>query len=317
MWRRFSDARMRRKSERDRPPQIPSKCRRVGPRPRQFYVLLTLTVGILFTLSRSFHKIPSLPSVHQKKNSSRNKRVLSFVHIPKTAGSSIEGLGFEGRLTDEQMQHWGLFTFCNPLRLRKSVARWWMNCNRETENTCVPWHNPEKLHSLYDNNDEVTTFCVIRNPLDRLLSIFKYNNGQGRKICTVTAFNRWTENIIHRLKNDEAPPMMCHLLQQTSYPCERKLLFENLATEFDALMAEFGMNITLSDSNAIHERSSKTCGNLKASDLFPKVHTLVSKHYASDLSLHTKLLEEKSMGRSVENSFKPKNNSVASAKNTS
>jgi len=191
-----------------------------------------------------------------------------------------------------------------------------MNCNRETENTCVPWHNPEKLHSLYDNNDEVTTFCVIRSPLERLLSIFKYNNGGGQSNCTVEFFNGWTENMIHRLKNDETPPMMCHLLQQTSYPCERKLLFENLATEFDALMAEFGMNITLSDSNAIHERSSKTCGNLKASDLFPKVHTLVSKHYASDLSLHTKLLEERSMGRSVENSVKPKNNSVASATNT-
>jgi len=224
-----------------------------------------------------------------KKNESQNKKRLEFVHIPKTAGSSIETVANRNGL------EWGLYSkaFCGPLHDNAKERHWWGKCRKRIQNKtcpCPPWHYPEKLSSLYDDNDKITTFCVIRNPFERFLSIFKYNNDRRRKQsdCSANVFNRWARQIMRQRENKKYA-MHCHLLQQTSFPCDRKLLFENLGTEFDNLMKEFGLNLTFN----VHERSSNSCGNLTASDLTPEVHDLISTYYGEDLSLHGKLVRER------------------------
>lgn len=227
-----------------------------------------------------------------KNNESQNKSRLAFVHIPKNAGSSIE------KIANRDGIEWGLYSnaFCGPLHDNAKAGQWWGKCVKRIQNeTCPPWHYPEKLSSLYDDNDKITTFCVIRNPFERFLSIFKYNNGRGRSDCSADAFNKWAHRIMLQ-RETKKYSMHCHLLQQTSFPCDRILLFENLGAEFDNLMKEFGLNLTLSNNKKnVHERSSDSCRNLTASDLTPEVHDLVSTYYAEDLSLHGKLVRERSI----------------------
>ena len=213
------------------------------------------------------------------------------MHIPKTAGSSIEILANRDGI------EWGIYSnaSCGPVH-DNAKAQWWRKCLKRIQNeTCPPWHHPEKLSSLYDDNDKITTFCVIRNPFERFLSIFKYNNGRGRSACSANAFNKWAHRIMLQ-RETKKYAMHCHLLQQTSFPCDRILLFENLGAEFDNLMKEFGLNLTMSSRKKnVHERSSDSCRNLTASDLTPEVHGLVSTYYAEDLNLHDKLVRERSI----------------------
>ena len=82
---------------------------------------------------------------------------LEFVHIPKTGGTSIEHTYNEYKF--------GKFS---------------INCIGTENKDCNSfWHNCQPINRMYNNSK---TFCVIRNPIDKLISEIKYRDRKRNKI---------------------------------------------------------------------------------------------------------------------------------------
>ena len=87
--------------------------------------------------------------------------------------------------------------------------------------------------------------------------------------------------------------MQCHLLRQVDFPCDRKLLFDNIERGFDELMEEHGLNLTLRNGNIAptHIRRSKACSALTVNDFDRQSKKLITTHYGEDLVLYNELFE--------------------------
>lgn len=100
----------------------------------------------------------------EKSHSGPKHDKLEFVHIPKTAGTSIEEMGAKAGIA------WGACKFfhCNlpPNTTRPNKAKW--ECYNKD---IVPWHCPPMMFkagiNMYENS---TTFAVVRNPYSRITS---------------------------------------------------------------------------------------------------------------------------------------------------
>ena len=127
---------------------------------------------------------------------------LSFLHIPETAGSTIETLSI-----DFKKKRCGL---------REHGVVWRRACD---------WHTPPRdlvpRERLYPAAE---TFCVVRDPLDRLLSEYKFENrGSRQKLRDAAAATRWIRyhagHVARRRRGDgalSAPfPNRCHFLPQS------------------------------------------------------------------------------------------------------
>ena len=95
---------------------------------------------------------------------------LTFLHIPETAGSTIETLSI-----DFKKKRCGL---------REHGVVWKRACD---------WHTPPRdiqpRERLYPAEQ---TFCVVRDPVDRLLSEYKFENrGSRAKLHDAAAATRW------------------------------------------------------------------------------------------------------------------------------
>lgn len=233
------------------------------------------------------------------------KSTLMFVHIPKTAGSTIEAIGASQK--GDAKQKWGYNEFCDGINHGECIKK--TTCGIKYNNTttssgspcykgCSSWHDP-KLLSFRANSSVTmkTTFCIIRNPRDRLLSSFKYNRGKGRQKngCSAKFLNMWTKYILKRhLKRNQAYSG-CHFLRQTDFPCEKKLLFDHLEEQFDALMRENNLNITFRvgkkrKKKVLSVRKSTNCPDLSTKDFNDDNQKLIKKYYAKDMALYYELL---------------------------
>lgn len=108
-----------------------------------------------------------------------NKNNLKFVHITKTSGTYIEKLGLKQKLK------WGI----NDLRFIGKKKR-------------IPgpsWHDALFMREHYMNNPNITTFTIVRNPYDRLVSecFCKYYSRRCH-IKTVDDFNKTIYRYITR-----------------------------------------------------------------------------------------------------------------------
>jgi hypothetical protein len=115
---------------------------------------------------------------------STNTRRLSFLHIPKTAGSSIE------KMAAEQGLHWGrcFYKKCDygedfqlDPSINQSTAKWLSNLGLK----CNTWyhlpiqHLPQGVPNPYDEENK-DVFVVMRNPYDRIISDFYFVCGNTR-----------------------------------------------------------------------------------------------------------------------------------------
>mmetsp|Transcript_21583 Transcript_21583/g.64611 ORF Transcript_21583/g.64611 Transcript_21583/m.64611 type:complete len:253 (+) Transcript_21583:65-823(+) len=225
--------------------------------------------------------------------SSAAPRPLYFVHIPKTAGSTIELLGLRADF------EWGLFSFCPGFKTQPHRT-WWPACvGNFSRGGCVAWHDPAELA----RRRTATSFCVIRDPLDRMLSIYMYNRGGGpararegeARLCSLSdasahrrSLNQWARKTVSGLRDGRI--RNCnhqHLLPQAEFPCDRKLLFDELKTDFDGLMREHGLDLTFDTQQ--RARAAANCGNLTTVDFDPEVRSLIASYYSADAVLYEEL----------------------------
>ncbi|MBA42757.1 MAG: hypothetical protein CMF62_01965 [Magnetococcales bacterium] len=150
-------------------------------------------------------------------------KILKFIHITKTAGTSIEDIAYEKGIK------WG--------RYHKFYG-WWHGF------FTLKSHNIKKRFDW---------FMVVRNPYTRILSEFHCKwGGVGDKVnqYNIKTFN---EYLIKRIKN--RPKNGGHYSEQYKYLDNDNtykvhvLKFENLDEEFSNLMKKYKIPITLNKKN--------------------------------------------------------------------
>jgi hypothetical protein len=194
------------------------------------------------------------------------EKFLEFIHIPKNAGTTIENIA------NEKGVKWGRF---------KPALKKRMNINN-----CTYWHLPPKhfdQDGLY-NQDE--TFCVIRDPFERVVSEYKYRVNNKKNMDDPIKMNEWiSTNVdpynIYNLK------LNCHILPQTEYiyddhgnkTCDNVLSFNNLTSEFNDLMKDNNLDIIMDT-----ERRDNSTNKMKVSvnDLNESNIKLIKRLYKTD-----------------------------------
>ena len=147
-----------------------------------------------------------------------NLKELKFIHITKTAGTSIEEIGFAKGI------HWGI---------------------HHNE-----YGNHHRIFPRVNNNikDKYDWFMVVRDPYTRLVSEFHFFNQKSaivKQDLSVKDFNNYIQENI-KIANDGARG---HFLSQHRYlddTCKIHVLsFENLESDFNKLMRRYNLDLTL------------------------------------------------------------------------
>lgn len=142
---------------------------------------------------------------------SKDKRFI-FIHVPKTGGTSIEK-SLEKHSTDKVFLSGGNTVVVNNEYQKR------LNLNRAQYK-----HISLKQYSELVNLSEYTAFCVIRNPLDRIVSLSFW----GKK-C-------WDENTMRKeIVNDKLISSNC----MSRYICIDGELKVDYFLDFDNLKSDF------------------------------------------------------------------------------
>lgn len=181
------------------------------------------------------------------------QKKLKFIHITKTAGTSIELIGKKHGLT------WGQFD--KEYRPADPLSR------------CISQHvYPQWCSQEYLKSHDF--FTIVRNPYTRILSECLYNN------CSTPE-----ELNIHLKKYLQYTTMEGgHFSEQYKYVVDKNthiLRFENLKEDFDNLMKMYGYAITLD----IHANKSHNRNNLSVRDFDADSIQFIKTMYKKDFEL--------------------------------
>lgn len=211
---------------------------------------------------------------------------LNFLHIPKTAGTTIESVRLNG---DTKPARWGShdhelnckgMTTCGDKEPFLGASRC---CPMKDGSKCPVWHVPpvadEMLSSSYRHR-HCETFCVVREPAARFRSQYAWSAPwQGvREPCTTEALHKAVDEKLESLKKTPYQES-CHFVPQTEYwqegrTCQHVIKQENLHEEFTALMTSFGLTATFKQKHKLET-------HCKAEFDSESLHKL-QKYYADD-----------------------------------
>ena len=145
----------------------------------------------------------------------RREHNLTFAHIPKTAGSTIERLSHRLGFNPG----WG---YMNK-RIRKESGG-----HAAGVESCPKWHvPPSRRPGDYSGTD---VFCIVRHPVDRIVSEFKYRYKENERKtrpgnCTAQRMNEWA--VRRFLPSAKGGKHGCHGLPQVDYLRRRISSFVN------------------------------------------------------------------------------------------
>lgn len=209
---------------------------------------------------------------------------LKFIHITKTAGTSIEDIAKENGVD------WGRndieFILSN---LKEEFSRpYGGNLFFGGKYEFSPWHTPIVYYkdNAFDNYD---TFTVVRNPYSRCISemyctwtqMSQFNN---ERIETKEQFNEKLRGLVLNIHMDHFYPQSPYTHKGGKQIIDHILKFENLEEEFNNLMVEYGYDMRLDRHvnpakpdwvNLIGEKYT-------ISDLEPKTINVINHAYHDD-----------------------------------
>ena len=210
---------------------------------------------------------------------------LKFVHIPKTAGTSIENIALKHNIK------WGANEWGKKDKNRKLIEREklglsnypWIHLKSNysiSNNKCSPWHiPPSKMgRNIYKENNKL--FCVVRNPYNKIVSEYnwKYNAKSNNELNKFVKDYINNTNIYNNLFD-------CHLIPQHEYThgsikCDHILKYENLHDEFKELMEKYNLAYIKLDKH-----DNKSNNKLNVNDLTQESKDIIYKLYKKDFQL--------------------------------
>lgn len=210
-------------------------------------------------------------------------RQLELIHIPRTGGTTIEDCTKDESSGEHR---WGVL---NPAIAgqHKGIL------------SCYGQHIPPNLLDFYAGKE---TFCVVRDPYERLVSQFGFASAFFPKEndCSVDGMNKYLLTELQVLKTNPEKDD-CHLLPQSAYVwgwdkatrsvsrasknCKHVLRFEHLHSEFNKLMAEKGYPYRLGGKRNLNTKSPSNCSKLSADNLSKEVIELATEIYREDFEL--------------------------------
>lgn len=176
---------------------------------------------------------------------------LYFIHIPKNAGSTIEEIFKKNKIDvgKYKSNQDGLF--------------------------CSEWHIPPKYNKNINFKDYIT-FCIVRHPIDRIVSEANYIN--------VDDINEFIQKILKFKPNYSFD---CHLIPQSEYiydyygnKVENIIQFENFKSEFKDFMKKYKLDVYYEDT---FENISNKKFNIN--DITHENLLLIKEYYKDDFKL--------------------------------
>mmetsp|Transcript_5506 Transcript_5506/g.15634 ORF Transcript_5506/g.15634 Transcript_5506/m.15634 type:complete len:313 (-) Transcript_5506:45-983(-) len=223
--------------------------------------------------------------VHEHRN-------LTFIHIPRCAGTTIEDC------TQHEAAGWGHLDL-DLHGLYKITKRF--NCFKQH----VP---PSLMPGFYQGK---ATFCVVRNPYERMISEYHYPLTRGFSArakagrCNKEGLNEFAVEALTAMKEKGDPYMHdCHLLPQASYVygwdveasavtrgrepwCKHVLRQERLKADFNGMMEEYGYTYRL--TNLINPSTvagpAWHCTHVTPEDFGPEARKLINEFWKDDFEL--------------------------------
>jgi len=254
------------------------------------------------------------PATEVIVDDSADKSCLAFVHIPKAAGSNVEG-----RIADAFGYHQVVENpgDCISMRKIEKNVRFWGMCDDRltceskrvcgfsnadccytnksfrpkpqkgsSDDRCSFWHFPPALDPVLASayRDSCDAFCVVREPLSRFLSHWRWRH-LGKTGCSPEALEKFTKDKLAILETAVLHED-CHFVPQVYYafdngdPSGRRICkhihkLETLNDAFPELMKKYDLEKVKLKG---HSRSSKAC------KIEPTEETvrLVKEYYAQD-----------------------------------
>lgn len=186
---------------------------------------------------------------------SNNPSGLEFVHITKTAGSTIESTAAKSGIK------WGACHYKRIRKFGKACSSPDIHLGGSKSVRMEPWHTPHYffLHNPYEGKP---TFCVVRNPYERIISEYycKFGGYKGTDRDNSTIMNRY----VQKRAMQSITAKRAHYLPQHIYVWDKDnnqmvdhiLRFENLTNEFNSLMIQYNISIELTTSTKVNEWKS-------------------------------------------------------------
>lgn len=259
---------------------------------RQVLDLGALTnLNVLDNISNKNYHRGLLHSLSHKPHETNG---LEFVHITKTAGFSIESTFAKAGILIGAC-HW-LNNKKLGMNCTKRDKPWNMNYNRKQipfhftrGHVAENWHTP---HHWFKDNPYAnqSTFCVVRNPYERLVSEFHWSCGKREGVCKNTeekiTSETMNEFIQLQAKTYQHFGYQGHFFPQHLYVFDTEgnqvidhiLRFENLDEDFDALMKLYNLDIEL--PKKLNARNSTDLLTVK--DLTMETIYVINKVYLMD-----------------------------------
>jgi hypothetical protein len=176
---------------------------------------------------------------------------LYFVHIPKNAGTTVE----------EMFKQYNI-----------ELGKYKIN---KTDLFCSEWHIPPKYNKNINFKNYIT-FCIVRDPIDRIVSEANFKN--------VDDINIFIKKYLQFKPNYSFD---CHLLPQTEYiydyygnKIENILQFNNFKYDIENFIKKYKLNITYVDTFQNISNKKFTISDINNENLL-----LIKEYYKDDFKL--------------------------------
>lgn len=187
---------------------------------------------------------------------------LEFVHITKTAGTSIEDWGHRNKI---------LWSY----RKRKHFEKYSHHCLNVSVSK---WHIPP-IYFLDNPYKNKRTFAVVRNPYSRIISEYycPWTGSKNKHKGDKAEFNEWIIHMINRKNIVSGLPQYLYL------PVDYIIRFETLQTDFTNLIQKFNIDI---DTKLPHaNKSTESNERFTLNDMYVKTINQINIKYKKDFEI--------------------------------